>query len=268
MNQKTLQVLSILTNSPQQYTKYEDLAKSLGAGTRSIRNYIQVISDYLKLREPGRRLLSISEKGIAFMGSAQEGRRIYLTLSDNGFYMYRLSPDERVRMILLLLLLSDSYLKLTDFSERFNTSRGTVLKDMEQVKKLLEHHNLSFGPLINKGYLLVILESQRRDMIEKIIVSNSLSGLRHPSNFFYQFLVEESGCEEQKLADMIINLEIRHDINVSDACFDELLLFIMKAALILSTVLMWLWPMQARRTGWKRLGFRFCGWIPRCRLTG
>lgn len=236
MNQKTLQVLSILTNSPQQYTKYEDLAKSLGVGTRSIRNYIQVISDYLKFKEPGRRLLSISEKGIAFMGSAQEGRRIYLTL--------------------------------TDFSERFNTSRGTVLKDMEQVKKLLEHHNLSFGPLINKGYLLVILESQRRDMIEKIIVSNSLSGLRHPSNFFYQFLVEESGCEEQKLADMIINLEIRHDINVSDACFDELLLFIMKAALILSTVLMWLWPMQARRTGWKRLGFRFCGWIPRCRLTG
>lgn len=226
MNQKTLQLLSILTNSPQQYTKYEELAKALDVGTRSIRNYARMISDYLELREPGRRLISTSEKGIAFTGNAQEGRRIYLTLSDNSFYMYRLSPSERVRMIFLQLLLSDTYLKLTDFSERFNTSRGTILKDMEQVKKLLKHYNLSFSPLINKGYLLVILESQRRDMIEKTVANHSLSGLRHPSNFFYQCLVEESGCEEQKLADMIINLEMRHDINVSDACFDELLLFL------------------------------------------
>ena len=102
MNQKTLQVLSILTNSPQQYFKYEDLAKALCVGTRSIRNYVQVISDYLKLKEPGRTLISVSDKGIAFMGSAEEGRKIYLTISDNDFYLYRLSPNQRVRMILLL----------------------------------------------------------------------------------------------------------------------------------------------------------------------
>lgn len=230
MNQKTLQVLSILTNSPQQYFKYEDLAKALCVGTRSIRNYVQVISDYLKLKEPGRTLISVSDKGIAFMGSAEEGRKIYLTISDNDFYLYRLSPNERVRMILLLLLLSDSYLKLSDFSERFNTSRATIVKDMEQVKRLLERHNLSFSPLINKGYLLVIPEAQQREMIEKTIADNSLSGLRHPSNYSYHVLVDESGVDEQKLADLIVNLEVKYDINVSDACFDELLLFMIITA--------------------------------------
>lgn len=229
MNQKTLQVLQILTNSPQQYFKYEDLAKTLCVGTRSVRNYVQVISDYLELKEPGRSLISVSDKGIAFMGSADEGQRIYLTISDDDFYMYRLSPGERVRMILLLLLLSDSYLKLSDFSERFNTSRATIIKDIEQVKKLLEHYNLAFSPMINKGYLLVIPEVQRREMMEKTIANNSLSGLRHPSNFFYRFLVDESGVDEQKLADLIVNLEVKYEINVSDACFDELLLFIMIA---------------------------------------
>lgn len=230
MNQKTLQVLSILINSPQQYFSYEDLASALSVSTRSVRNYILVIRDYLEVKEPERSLLSVTDKGIAFMGSAKEGRSIYLSLSENRFYMYRLSPNERVWMILLWLLLSDSYLKLSDFSERFNSSRATALKDMEQVRKLSEHHSLSFSPLINKGYRLTVAEPLRRQLIEKIIANNSLSGLRQPSNLFYQFLVEECRLEEHGLAELILNLEVKYELNISDACFDELLLFVLIAA--------------------------------------
>lgn len=225
MNQKTLQALSILINSPGQYFSYGELAGELSVSTRSIRNYILAIQAYLKGGEANRRLLSMICNRVAFTGCAAEGRRIYLSLLDDGFYTYRLSPHERVWMSSLYLLLSDSFLKLSDFSERFHAGRTTVLKDMEQVKELLRQKGLYLSPLLNKGYLLIVSEPERRRFIEKLITERSDEGLRHPSNFFYLFLAEEGKLKETELVKLILRVEEKYGLNVSDACFDELLLF-------------------------------------------
>lgn len=228
MNKKTLQTLSILINSPKQFFRFEELAKALSVGSRSVRNYIQGIQDYLKTQDVDSVLLSVSDGGAVFTGSAEEGQQIYASVSGGDFYLYRLSPGERVSMTFLCLLLADDYYKLSDFSERFHSSRATALKDMEQVKAILSRYGLCFGPNINKGYLLVVPEIQRRHLIERTIstASGSLSGLRHPSNFFYRFLTGECGVSEHLLADLILGTENEFGLNVSDACFEEVLLYL------------------------------------------
>ena len=133
MNRQTSKLLTILLNSPGQYFHYEELAARFHVSTRSIRNYVQSILEFLEDQnlQP---VLSVSEGGIAFTGGAEESSLLLQAAVDNNFYLYRLSPEERSHIILLTLLISDDFCNIFELSEKFNVSRTTILKDMEQVK--------------------------------------------------------------------------------------------------------------------------------------
>ena len=133
MNRQTSKLLTILLNSPGQYFHYEELAARFHVSTRSIRNYVQSILEFLEDQnlQP---VLSVSEGGIAFTGGAEESSLLLQAAVDNDFYLYRLSPEERSHIILLTLLISDDFCNIFELSEKFNVSRTTILKDMEQVK--------------------------------------------------------------------------------------------------------------------------------------
>ena len=99
MNRQTSKLLTILLNSPGQYFHYEELAARFHVSTRSIRNYVQSILEFLEDQnlQP---VLSVSEGGIAFTGGAEESSLLLQAAVDNDFYLYRLSPEERSRVIL------------------------------------------------------------------------------------------------------------------------------------------------------------------------
>ena len=108
MNRQTSKLLTILLNSPGQYFHYEELAARFHVSTRSIRNYVQSILEFLEDQnlQP---VLSVSEGGIAFTGGAEERSLLLQAAVDNDFYLYRLSPEERSHIILLTLLISDDF---------------------------------------------------------------------------------------------------------------------------------------------------------------
>ncbi|MFR1373372.1 MAG: HTH domain-containing protein [Eisenbergiella massiliensis] len=62
MNRQTSKLLTILLNSPGQYFHYEELAARFHVSTRSIRNYVQSILEFLEDQnlQP---VLSVSEGG-------------------------------------------------------------------------------------------------------------------------------------------------------------------------------------------------------------
>ena len=72
-------------------------------------------------------------------------------------------------MILITLLMSDTYCTLNDLAEKFKVSRGTILKDMEKVRRYLERQGISFGSLMNKGYSLDIHENERRSLLVRLV---------------------------------------------------------------------------------------------------
>ena len=132
MNRQTSKLLTILLNSPGQYFHYEELAARFHVSTRSIRNYVQSILEFLEFLEDQnlQPVLSVSEGGIAFTGGAEESSLLLQAAVDNDFYLYRLSPEERSHIILLTLLISDDFCNIFELSEKFNVSRTTILKDM------------------------------------------------------------------------------------------------------------------------------------------
>ena len=80
MNRQTSKLLAILLNSPGQFFHYEDLASRLGVSTRSIRNYIQSIQDFLKEQNLSASL-DISNGGISFTGDSSAKRPYTIILS-------------------------------------------------------------------------------------------------------------------------------------------------------------------------------------------
>lgn len=226
MNRQTSRLLTILLNSPGQFFHYEELAARLGVSTRSIRNYIQSIQDFFKSQKLSS-VLTVLDGGIIFTGNAEETGSLLDAAVDNDFYLYRLSPEERVQIILLHLLISDGHCNLYELSEKFNVSRTTLLKDMEQVKRFLSLYGAAFAPSMNKGYLLLVDELQRREMILRIIQSSmgTVFSLQREVNIYERFLYEEWNLKEYfpVIRELLLKTEQQYDLDVNDANFEELL---------------------------------------------
>ena len=107
-------------------------------------------------------------------------------------------------------------------------SRTTILKDMEQVKAFLARYNCTFDPAMNRGYLLRLREQQRRDMIVRIIQTamGAVFSLHREVNVYERFLYEEWSLETYFpfLRQLLLEMEHQYNLDVSDACFEELLL--------------------------------------------
>lgn len=224
MNKQTTKLLTILLDSPGKFYHYEKLASLLSVSTRSVRNYIQALQDFLKMQG----LISCLECAdgtVAFVGTQQDKAKLLNAVVDNQFYLYRLSPSERTQIIFLLLLTRNDYCTLNELTDKFNASRTTILKDMEQVKQMLSLYDLSLAPSMNKGYLLQVEEFQRRDIIIRIMQASmgTIFSLRQEVNLMERFLCDEWHLDVYfpYIRNLLLETEHKYEINVTDAAFEE-----------------------------------------------
>lgn len=224
MNKQTTKLLTILLDSPGKFFHYEKLASILGVSTRSVRNYIQALQDFLKVQELTG-CLEYAEGSVAFVGNQENKVQLLDSVVDNEFYLYRLSPSERTQIIFLLLLTRNDYCTLNELTEKFNASRTTLLKDMEQVKQTLSLYDLSFASSMNKGYLLQAEEIQRREIIIRIMQASmgTVFSLRQDVNLTERFLYDEWHLDEYFpfVRNLLLEMEHNYEINVTDAAFEE-----------------------------------------------
>lgn len=229
MNQQTSRLLTLLLDSPDRYFKQEELAEQLNVSTRSIRNYVQNIQDFLESHQKSH-TLSVSKCRLAFTGTPEERAFLLQAAVDNDFYLYRLSPEERTGIILLHLLILDGYCNLQELSDKFNVSRTTILQDMAQVKQFMDRYGLKFCPSLNKGYRLDIKEQQRRDMILRLVQSSmgSVFSLNRQVNIYERYLYDELQLNQYFpfLKEKLLALENLYGLEVSDGMFEELLLYL------------------------------------------
>lgn len=218
-------MLKILLNSPGQQFTHEALAEYLHVSTRTIRNYMVTIRDFMS-QNGKEHLLIQTERGIGVTGATEELMDLLKGSVDREFYLYRLDPAERFTMILLTLLMSDGYCTISFLAEKFKVSRGTILKDMEKVRRYLERQGISFDPMLNKGYSLHVRESERRALLIRIVQrasENAYMG-EEQINFYWQYLRDEYELEiyRREVKQLLLDMERRYELNVSDSCFEEI----------------------------------------------
>jgi len=238
MNRQHYQLLTQLiygVGNPLSQTK---VAAIMGVGDRSVRNYVAAANDFL--RKSGLRELSIYPNGdIAFEGTQKQAIAIQERIFQNDFYNYHLSPFERVQIIILLLLDANGYITITELTQQLYVSKGTLLKDIDEVKYYFQQKKICFDDVKTRGFRLAISETQRRDLLREnmdAIIScyfffpgstNTVS-----TGVLYGFVMKLlNGVKLRSILEKLVKAaEQAHGIQLNDFDFQSIIHFLMITA--------------------------------------
>lgn len=143
INGRMLKIIHYLYNNKD--TTYKDVSKDLDIKERLIRYDIEKINDFLEIQK-----LPLIER-------LPKGRLLFSnTLSLDDFeqgqeFIY--TQDDRISLILLLLLLDPKQVKLNKLSEELQVSRSTLKNDLDLLEKQLEKEHILLQ--YNQAFVLV-----------------------------------------------------------------------------------------------------------------
>ena len=161
--------MSILIVELQRSSKLnaENFMKEFQISYRTLKNDINELN-----RDLGREYIKISSDVIEVQDHERyknESRRL---LNDTNFYSYRMTKEERMVLESMLMLFAEKYVTAHSLCNYLMVSRGTILNDLAQLRKILEEKGLSLISITNHGFLIRGEEEKVRDYLENCAAIN------------------------------------------------------------------------------------------------
>lgn len=128
---RMIRVLDYLQNNGQ--TSYKEISRDLDIKERYIRYDIDKINDFLYLNH-----YPLIEKKSKGMITFQCDKKIDILRTNEFIY----SAEERIKLILLILLFDEERLKMNRLSQDFQVSRSTIKNDMSSLEHILLQQNI------------------------------------------------------------------------------------------------------------------------------
>ncbi len=144
------------------------LATSFDVSQRTIRNDLNSINEFLASNNLS--LLALCSNGK--IEKKKDIESAYELISDGDFYTYKLSKEERKLMISIILIESSEYITLSKIADTLFVSRATIINDLSNVREYLKSGNLTVISHANRGLRLEGLESDKRNFLLNIILSD------------------------------------------------------------------------------------------------
>lgn len=233
MNSRTFEILNILLYQDCPIT-INQLAGKLGVSNKTIRNDLDKLEDYLK--KANIRLVRKPGVGVSVEGS-ERNIRLAREMCQNKkkVYIVPYSPEMRRRYILKCLLFNTKRYRTKDFARNLFVSTKTIYKDLIEVEKWLEKHNLRLER--QQTYLTIdgdegefrktithfIKESMNGENSSKDMTTR-YSGRMNRST--YVFLKSLVNLDYRKIERLLEQLEDDLDIQFSQESFDSLIVHI------------------------------------------
>lgn len=126
------------------------MADTFKVSSRTIRYDIDQINDYLK--ENHLQPLNLGKRGV--INTEQDITKARESLSEEGFYSFKLSREERVSFAVVLMIGSDDYITLSEIADQLFVSRSTIIQDLEHIKTFAERDIYMYFLIPIKGYCL------------------------------------------------------------------------------------------------------------------
>ncbi len=144
-------------------------------------------------------------------------------LIHNNFYTYRLTKDERRTIIAMILLNSTTYVTANELSEHLQTSRSTILMDVNEIKKYFDSRQIQLVSRISKGYIVDQKERTIRAEILHLLELNFNHSMYVEYDTYWHFLIREIIGEDilPKLSDIVDQVEKECGYILSDFSFSE-----------------------------------------------
>lgn len=171
MNKRSREILSQLITKTEysQTISIQDLAEMFKVSSRTIRYDIEQINDYLK--ENHLQPLNLGKQGV--INTQADITKARESLSEEGFYSFKLSREERVCFSAVMMICSDDYITLSEIADQLFVSRSTIIQDMEHIKSFFRERHLYVLSHSNKGLLLEGREIDKRNLLIDMIQSEN-----------------------------------------------------------------------------------------------
>ena len=170
MNKRSREILSTLIQKKEygQAAYMKELAEQFGVSTRTIRNDLEQINEFLNKNKLSG--VSLGKQGVIETGKDMERARQYLFQDD--FYSYKLEKHERKMFMATLLICERDYRTLSNLADCMYVSRSTVVQDLDGLKAFFKKHKLYVASHSNKGLILEGEEKNKRLLLLSMIKSN------------------------------------------------------------------------------------------------
>ena len=171
MNKRSREILSQLITKTEynQTISIQELADTFKVSSRTIRYDIDQINDYLK--ENHLQPLNLGKRGV--INTEPDITKARESLSEEGFYSFKLSREERVSFAVVLMIGSDDYITLSEIADQLFVSRSTIIQDLEHIKNFCRERHLYVLSHSNKGLLLEGREIDKRNLLLDMIQSGN-----------------------------------------------------------------------------------------------
>lgn len=171
MNKRSREILSQLITKTEysQTISIQDLAEMFKVSSRTIRYDIEQINDYLK--ENHLQPLNLGKQGV--INTQADITKARESLSEEGFYSFKLSREERVCFSAVMMICLDDYITLSEIADQLFVSRSTIIQDLEHIKSFFRERHLYVLSHSNKGLLLEGREIDKRNLLIDMIQSEN-----------------------------------------------------------------------------------------------
>ena len=171
MNKRSREILSQLITKTEysQTISIQKLADMFKVSSRTIRYDIEQINDYLK--ENHLQPLNLGKQGV--INTQADITKARESLSEEGFYSFKLSREERVCFSAVMMICSDDYITLSEIADQLFVSRSTIIQDLEHIKSFFRERHLYVLSHSNKGLLLEGREIDKRNLLIDMIQSEN-----------------------------------------------------------------------------------------------
>jgi transcriptional antiterminator/mannitol/fructose-specific phosphotransferase system IIA component len=210
INARQRQIIYALLTNEKRVTLAE-LAKLTNLSSRIIRYNLDVVKAWFEYNNVN--LISRRGYGIEIDASKADRKRLLSTINELMDCDIILSRQQRIRILMISLLLSEGPIAAQNLAENEAISRSTIFKDIQEVEKWFYKHNLKLERQTNKGLWVTGNEESRRFALLQIIRDEL--GEKKWHNLANYFKISS------KYYDKSISIKIENFINELDLTFSR-----------------------------------------------
>lgn len=141
-----------------------DFAEYFKVSQRTIRNNLTAINEILNENN----LSQLTLKGGGQIIKGDDFGEIKNYISNDDFYTYKLSKEERKKIAAALLIGQSEYITLSAIADNLFVSRATIINDLDDIKEFIKTGNLEVLSHPNKGLRVEGKESDKRIFLMRL----------------------------------------------------------------------------------------------------
>lgn len=211
MNKRIIEIINIIKN---ENTSLVDLETRFGVSNRTIRNDINSINEMLE--ERGLNPLKITQGGKIEKDTNFE--EVLNTIKIDNLYTYKLSKNERIDLIICMLINELDFITMQNIADHLYLSRQTIVNDLDDIKDILSKNSLLLETHKSRGIRINGEENFKRRLILSVI-------LKKQNKNIVKYILK-SNNDVEKIKKIIIEQENSHNTFLDDDSFERVCMYI------------------------------------------